>query len=243
MCDTNISDRYLQPIEVINFFVNETSPQFRATNFELVTYFRPLLVSTSSCFGPENHVFLKQITGRLAVVKKLKGAKYLELKHEFRGKDPHTIFRIINTDIGPSRNDHCLTSYENSLSMQNENENSLKEHEHLSQELNQKPLHEATSKDKEESNCVIQKQGNLINPSSNRVRFTEDTARSRAPLSLTLRNEIEDIFQSENMDIQNMALLENNGAENLQASEEIPLTPPLPPHCPQTSRSYRSQQQ
>ena len=82
----NVNDRHLQPMEVIAYFVNETDDQYRATNIELVSYFRPLLMKTTSSFGPENHLLLKQITGELAVVKKLNGTTQLNYSDKMKIK-------------------------------------------------------------------------------------------------------------------------------------------------------------
>ena len=48
-------ERYLQPLEVITFFVENGG---KATNFELVNQFKPLLAKTP--IGQENHAFLKR---------------------------------------------------------------------------------------------------------------------------------------------------------------------------------------
>ena len=49
---------------------------------ELISYFRPLLMKNTSSLGQENHTFLKHITGKLAVVKKLNGEKYVLYANE-----------------------------------------------------------------------------------------------------------------------------------------------------------------
>ena len=49
------NERFLQPLEVITFFVENGG---KATNFELVNQFKPLLAKTT--IGQENHAFLKR---------------------------------------------------------------------------------------------------------------------------------------------------------------------------------------
>ena len=58
----------------------------------------------------------------------------------------------------------------------------------------------------------------------NRVRFTEDTARSRAPITLTLQNELNEILDSDSDNEQNCDI--NSGS----TSQYIEPAPPLPPH-------------
>ena len=60
-------DRYLQPIEVVNYFVSQVS----STNHDLIKHFRPLLVKSS--LGPDNHAILKKITAQLVIVKRIQG--------------------------------------------------------------------------------------------------------------------------------------------------------------------------
>ena len=60
-------DRYLQPIEVVNYFVGQVS----STNHDLIKHFRPLLVKSS--LGPDNHAILKKITAQLVIVKRIQG--------------------------------------------------------------------------------------------------------------------------------------------------------------------------
>ena len=60
-------DRYLQPIEVVNYFVSCV----RTTNHDLIKHFRPLLVKSS--LGPENHVILKKITAQIVIIKRIQG--------------------------------------------------------------------------------------------------------------------------------------------------------------------------
>ena len=45
-------DRYLQPIEVVNYFVGQVS----STNHDLIKHFRPLLVK--SLLGPDSYTFI-----------------------------------------------------------------------------------------------------------------------------------------------------------------------------------------
>ena len=60
-------DRYLQPIEVVNYFVDKVS----SSNHDLIKHFRPLLVKSS--LGPDNHAILKKITAQLVIVKRIQG--------------------------------------------------------------------------------------------------------------------------------------------------------------------------
>ena len=214
MDDINPNDRYLQPLEIINFFVNETGPDKRATNKHLVSHFRPLLHKGSSTFGAENHEFLKKITNQLAVVKKIKGNKYLELRPEFKDKDPHTIYT-------------CLTVQEES---ENENNISRPEDDSVS---GQKRCADVTEESNQKYQCVetdvkvsenykdIEKNNER---SSKNVRFTEDTARSRAPISLDLLSELNEWLGDDN---------KIEDAEILPDSTSMPITPtpPLPPHA------------
>ena len=50
-------ERYLQPLEVILFFLDNGG---QATNLELVNHFRHLLAKTE--IGQENHAYLKRFT-------------------------------------------------------------------------------------------------------------------------------------------------------------------------------------
>ena len=85
--------RYLQPIEIIDFFLNQ--PGGRTTNHDLIKHFRPFLIEEN--FGKDNHAFLKKITAQLVTVKKIKGNKYLELKQEFKNGslDAREILRLL----------------------------------------------------------------------------------------------------------------------------------------------------
>ena len=211
MSEIIASDRFLQPIEVINFFVNETNPRYLATNLELVNYFRPLLMNTSSSFGTENHAFLKEITGRLAVVKKLHGAKYLELKPEFRGKSPYAIYCFLNSEESYGASN---VSYENGKKQNKTYETHSKRQTKSFEDLNQILLNEDERRDeREESNEVTKSYETVSKSIGNRVRFTEDTARSRAPISMTLQNELNDASF---------------------VAEELTPAPPIPPHFLQT---------
>ena len=78
-------DRYLQPIEVVNYFVGHVN----TTNHDLIKHFRPLLVQSS--MGSENHAILKKITAQLVIVKRIQGIKSLELKPQLQGLSPHEI--------------------------------------------------------------------------------------------------------------------------------------------------------
>lgn len=221
MEDINVNDRYLQPIEVIGFFVNETGPHYRATNVELISHFRPLLMKNTSSLGQENHTFLKHITGKLAVVKKLNGEKYLELRPEFRNKDTYTIYRSLNLpeedtsdyDNNQDSNDKYFMSQERQTGgMEAENHKSLQNIE----DENSKNISDI-SEDEESSSRH-----------NTRVRFTEDTARSRAPISLNLLSEIEETLQTEDITIGNW---EN---DTILLIESFTPAPPIPPHSPES---------
>lgn len=93
MENSNTIERYLQPLEVIAFFLDNCESG-RTSNHDLIKYFRPLLVESS--FGKENHDFLKKITAQLVIVKKIKGNKYLELKPDLRGLQAVEIFRQLH---------------------------------------------------------------------------------------------------------------------------------------------------
>ena len=214
MDDINPNDRYLQPLEIINFFVNETGPDKRATNKHLVSHFRPLLHKGSSTFGAENHEFLKKITNQLAVVKKIKGNKYLELRPEFKDKDPHTIYT-------------CLSVQEES---ENENNISRPEDDNIS---GQKRCADVAQDCSQKYQCVEHDSTvceNYKDPeknnerSSKNVRFTEDTARSRAPISLDLLSELNEWLGDDN---------KIEDVETLPEYTSVPITPtpPLPPHA------------
>ena len=87
-------ERYLQPIEVINFFVDNRS---QTTNHhDLIKHFRPLLVESS--LASENHALLKKITAKIIVVKKLHGNKFLEMKPEFQGLTAQEILKTIEIE-------------------------------------------------------------------------------------------------------------------------------------------------
>ena len=218
----NVNDRRLQPIEVIAYFVNETDDQYRATNIELVSYFRPLLMKTTSSFGPENHLLLKQITGELAVVKKLDGKKYLELKPELRGKDPHAIYSNLKSkndiDVNDSGDYDCKDK-------ENFNGASNKHDEDKVQKFitSNSDIKEGNENIEEITDVTIANQGEAKHL-GNRVRFTEDTARSRAPITLTLQNELNEILDSDSDNEHNCVI--NSGS----TSQYIEPAPPLPPH-------------
>ena len=196
MEDINVNDRHLQPVEVIGFFVNETGPNYRATNVELISYFRPLLMKNTSSLGQENHTFLKLITGKLAVVKKINGEKYLELRPEFRNKDAYTIYRSLN-----------LQEDENSDydTRQERNGNHVMSQETLTGGLEADNLYKLQNKiDETSKKFKVGLEEEESSPRhNNRVRFTEDTARSRAPISLNLLSEIEETLKTEDNTIDN----------------------------------------
>ena len=214
MDDINPNDRYLQPLEVINFFVNETGSDKRATNKQLVSHFRPLLLKESSNFGSENHAFLKKVTNQLAVVRKIEGNKYLELKPEFKDKDPHSIYTYLqlqDESIGEDNNPQ--TGTDNELSQKrcaDEAEESNQKYQCLEQDAISTDDFKGSTKNNERS--------------SKNVRFTEDTARSRAPLSLDLLSELNEWLGDDNK-------IEDVETHPVLDSGQITPKPPLPPHA------------
>ena len=218
MDDINVNDRYLQPIEVINFFVNETGPHYRATNVELISYFRPLLMKNTSSLGQENHTFLKHITGKLAVVKKLNGEKYLELRPEYRNKDPYTIYRSLNLQ------EDDVSDYDSSHEPSGKYFMSQKRPTGGMEAENHKSLQTKKDETSKNVNAILEDEENSSRH-NNRVRFTEDTARSRAPISINLLNEIEETLQTEDITIGNW---EN---DTVSLIESVTPAPPIPPHC------------
>ena len=229
MENINVNDRYLQPIEVINFFVNETSPKYRSTNVKLVSHFRPLLLNTSSNFGSENHNFLKHITGRLAVVKKLNGEKYLELRPEFRGKDPYTIYCSLNLEeyLNPNETIREIIQIKDDSKIINQKaaKGSAEERGTKSSRIEE---------DFEKSQVLDEGRENEVGSAKHlgiRVRFTEDTARSRAPISLTLQNELHELVQSEENEIH------DNEIDASLTEENVSIAPPLPPHVSASTTS------
>lgn len=98
------SERYLQPIEIIHFFVD--NQEQRVNHHDLIKYFRPLLAKDNP-FGAENHDILKKITGQLVVVKKMQGNKYFEIHPRFQGQIPLEILK--NMEQQPSE-DEAQTS-------------------------------------------------------------------------------------------------------------------------------------
>ena len=218
----NVNDRHLQPIEVIAYFVNETDDQYRATNIELVSYFRPLLMKTTSSFGPENHSLLKQITGELAVVKILNGKKYLELKPELRGKDPHTIYSNLKSkndiDVNDSADNDCKDKDDFNGASNKQHEDKV--HNFITRNSD---IKEGNENIEEITDVTIANQGEAKHL-GNRVRFTEDTARSRAPITLTLQNEFNELLDSDSDNEENCDI------NICSTSQYIEPAPPLPPH-------------
>ena len=214
MDDINPNDRYLQPLEVINFFVNETGSDKRATNKQLVSHFRPLLLKESSTFGSENHAFLKKVTNQLAVVRKIGGDKYLELKPEFKDKEPHSIYAYLQLqDESICEDNNQQTGTDNEQSQKrcaDEAEQSNQKYQCLEQAATYTDDFKDTTKNNERS--------------SKNVRFTEDTARSRAPLSLDLLSELNEWLGDDNK-------IENVETHPVLDSGQITPKPPLPPHA------------
>lgn len=214
MDDINPNDRYLQPLEVINFFVNETGPEKRATNKHLVSHFRPLLHKGSSIFGAENHAFLKKVTNQLAVVRKIKGDKYLDLRPEFKDKDPHTIYTCLSVQEESENENNISRPDDQSVSGQ-------KRCAVVSEESNQK--YQCVENDAKVSENYKDIEKNNARSSKN-VRFTEDTARSRAPISFDLLSELNEWLGDDN---------KIEDVETLPETTSMPMTPtpPLPPHA------------
>ena len=82
-------ERYLQPLEIVNYFHEKQ----RSNNHDLIKHFRPLLVESS--LAKENHEFLKKVTAKLVIIKKIQGQKMLELKPEFKDRQPWEILQDI----------------------------------------------------------------------------------------------------------------------------------------------------
>ena len=82
-------ERYLQPLEIVNYFHEKQ----RSSNHDLIKHFRPLLVESS--LAKENHEFLKKVTAKLVIIKKIQGQKMLELKPEFKDRQPWEILQDI----------------------------------------------------------------------------------------------------------------------------------------------------
>ena len=83
-------ERYLQPIEIVHYFHENQ----RSSNHDLIKHFRPLLVESS--LAKENHEFLKKVTAKLVIIKKIQGQKVLELKAEFKSLEPWEILQNID---------------------------------------------------------------------------------------------------------------------------------------------------
>ena len=90
MAGINEIERYLQPIEIVHYFQENTG----SSHHDLIKHFRPLLVDSS--LAKENHEFLKKITAKLVIVKKIQGQKSLELKPEFQTLEPWEILQCID---------------------------------------------------------------------------------------------------------------------------------------------------
>lgn len=85
-------ERYLQPAEVIQFFVSHQEQ--RVNHHDLIKHFRPLLAKDND-YGAENHDVLKKITSQLVIVKKMQGNKYFEIHPRFQGQAPLEILKSI----------------------------------------------------------------------------------------------------------------------------------------------------
>ena len=83
-------ERYLQPIEIVHYFHENQ----RSSNHDLIKHFRPLLVESS--LAKENHEFLKKVTAKLVIIKKIQGQKVLELKPDFKSLEPWEILQNID---------------------------------------------------------------------------------------------------------------------------------------------------
>ena len=92
--NNNEIERYLQPIEIVHYFQEKTG----SSHHDLIKHFRPLLVESS--LAKENHEFLKKITAKLVIVKKIQGQKSLELKPEFKTLEPWEILQCIDEEVG-----------------------------------------------------------------------------------------------------------------------------------------------
>ena len=91
-------DRYLQPIEVVNYFVGQVS----STNHDLIKHFRPLLVKSS--LGPDNHAILKKITAQLVIVKRIQGKASFSSRYLAMNNDKISILVLTlrtNLNYGP----------------------------------------------------------------------------------------------------------------------------------------------